>query len=113
MKSLKGNAKVVHAALAVFVVVAIISGSRPAQAGWTGLINGLGKGWAGANVRSTTQQTNYVATLTNTASPSATIPPVAGYLTNAPLPGGSAANTFTRIKGLPGGVWQGSTSATN
>src|SRR3954471_15964825 len=81
----------------------VISQAQPAKAGWTGRINGLGKGWAAVNVRSSTLQSNYVSTVTNTPSPSSVIPPTAGYLTNAPLPLNAATNTYARIKGLAGG----------
>ena len=84
-----------------------------AFAGWQGLINGLGRGWASVNVRSSTLVTNRVTTLNDTALPSAAMAPTIGYKTNAPLPAGASAKTYARIKGLSGGIWQASTSGTN
>src|SRR5262249_51268983 len=48
-----------------------------------------------------------------TASPSATIPILAGYVTNSASPSGALTNTFARVKGLPGGVYQTFLSSTN
>jgi HYR domain len=89
----------------------VICQNQSAYAGWTGLINGLGVGWASVNVRSSTFQTNRVTTVNNLASPSAAMAPTTGYKTNAPLPGGASTNTYSRIKGLSGGIWQAAAKA--
>jgi len=94
-------------------VLLLLSQALPARAGWTGLINGLGKGWAAVNVRSSTLESNYVSTVTNLQSPSSVIPPTLGFLTNGPLPLSAATNTYARIKGLPGGVWSPGLNAAN
>jgi hypothetical protein len=94
-------------------IVVIIAQCQIARAGWTGLINGVGNGWAGVNVRSSTSHTNQVTTLQNTASPSASITPATGYKTNGPLPTGASTATYSRIKGLPGGIWQASAHSSN
>jgi hypothetical protein len=89
----------------------MIMQNQSAYAGWKGLINGLGVGWASVNVRSATQITNTVTTVNNLLSPSAAMAPTTGYKTNAPLPGGASTNTYARIKGLSGGIWQNSSKA--
>src|SRR5262245_50667097 len=92
----------------VIVAGFVIGYCQVTHSGWTGLINGVGKGWASADVRSSTLKTNRVTTFTNTALPSASVAlaKTAGYITNGILPTGSATNTFSRIKGLAGGIWQ-------
>jgi hypothetical protein len=112
MKGIKGIAKLGYTVVAVLAVLVIGEGHR-AQAGWTGLINGLGNGWAGVHLSSSSLQTNRVQTLPNTAAPSAAGPPLSGYKTNTAAPGGAATNTFAKIKGLSGGIWQGSSNAGN
>ncbi len=52
---------------AFFAALLIFTGTA-AQAGWTGIMNGAGVGWASVNVRSSTFQTNRVTTGTNMAS---------------------------------------------
>src|SRR5258706_12598165 len=110
MQNISGQFKKVGCAIIIGVV---ISQCHLALAGWTGLINGKGIGWASVNVKSSTLETGRVTTRTNTTYPSAAMAPTTGYLTNAPLPGGSATNTYARIKGLYGGGWSASTTATN
>jgi len=95
----------------ITIVALVMSQNQPAFAGWTGLINGLGVGWASVNVRSSTLQTNRVTTVNNLTSPSAAMSPTTGYKTNAPLPEGAATNTYSRIKGLSGGIWQAASKA--
>lgn len=93
------------------ILALVISQDQSAFAGWTGLINGLGVGWASVNVRSSTLQTNRITTIKNLAGPSAAMAPTTGYKTNAPLPEGAATNTYARIKGLSGGIWQAASKA--
>ena len=104
-----------NAAKLGFVVFAAfsITQCQQAQAGWSGIMNGAGLGWASVNVRSSTHQSNRVVTLVNTASPSAAMAPTSGYKTNSPLPSGSATNTYARIRGLPGGIWQAALNSAN
>src|SRR5262245_43965395 len=90
------------------VVGLVVSRGETARAGWSGLMNGVGKGWAGVDVGSSTLHTNRAITITNLSLPSAANPPTTGYKTNAPLPSGASAGTYARIKGLSGGVWQAS-----
>ena len=104
------NGRFVKAGCAILVGL-VISQNQPAFGGWTGLINGLGVGWASANVRSATLQTNKVATVNNVTSPSATMPPTNGYMTNGPSPSGASSTTYSRIRGLSGGVWSAASKA--
>src|SRR5262245_30063168 len=87
------------------VVGLIVSQGQTARAGWSGVINGVGKGWAGVDVGSSTLHSNRVVTVTNLSLPSAAMAPTTGYKTNAPLPSGSSTGTYARVKGLSGGVW--------
>src|SRR5712691_2222080 len=112
MKKIIRVSKIVFPAVAVLAVLVISQGQR-ARAGWTGLMNGVGVGWAGVNVRSSTLNTNRVTTLPNTSLPSAAMAPTTGYKTNAPLPSGAATNTYARIKGLSGGIWQSALNTGN
>jgi hypothetical protein len=94
-----------------FILGALLISQNPsAFAGWTGLINGLGVGWASVNVRSSSLNTNKVTTVKLT-SPSAAMAPTTGYKTNALLPEGASAFTYARIKGLSGGIWQAASKA--
>ena len=86
--------------------------SQTAKAGWTGLINGAGTGWASVNVRSVTLHTNKATTVTMSL-PNASIAPTTGYLAaSAPLPSGASLSDYARIKGLAGGIWQAQQFAT-
>src|SRR6267378_8146594 len=49
----------------------VIGQNQSAFAGWSGLIDGFGKGWASVNVRSSTLVSNRVSTVNGTLSPSA------------------------------------------
>ncbi len=89
----------------------VICQNQTVFAGWTGLINGAGIGWASVNVRSSSLKTNRVTTLNNLLSPSAAMSPTTGYKTNAPLPSGASTNTYSRIRGFSGGIWQAATRA--
>lgn len=89
----------------------LVSQNQSAFAGWTGLINGVGVGWASVNVRSSKLTTNRVTTLNNLPLPSAAMAPASGYKTNAPLPTGASTTTYSRIKGLSGGIWQATSKA--
>jgi hypothetical protein len=73
----------------------------------------VGVGWASVNVRSSTQITNRVTTKTNTSLPSAAMAPTSGYKTNAALPSGASGSTYSRIKGLSGGIWQATANGAN
>jgi hypothetical protein len=91
----------------------VVSQNQSAFAGWTGLISVNGTGWASVNVRSSTGISNRVTTVNNLALPSASMAPTNGYKTNAPLPAGALATTFSRIKALPNGGWLASANGTN
>lgn len=108
MKKLSGR---FFQAASTALVITLGSYNQTAFAGWTGLINGAGTGWASVNVRSSTFQTNRLTTVNNLLSPSAAMSPTTGYKTNAPLPSGASTNTYSRIKGLAGGIWQAATRA--
>jgi len=75
MKNITRNA--VKLGFVVFVALAITQGQQ-ARAGWSGLMNGAGIGWASVNVKSSTLQSNRLTTLNNTASPSAAMAPTSG-----------------------------------
>jgi hypothetical protein len=45
------------------------------------------------------------------SGPSATIAPFAGYTYQGNSPSGASVNSHSRIKGLPGGIWQAATAA--
>ena len=89
----------------------ITTPQRTVQAGWTGAMNGVGYGWADANVTSFRLQTSS-ADDAPTTSPSASIPPVP-YKANAPLPDKASLSTEVRILGMPGYIWQASTFGAN
>src|SRR5687768_2425227 len=90
----------------------VLAQNQSVFAGWTGLINGAGRGWASVNVRSSTLVTNRISTVNDLLFPSASMSPATGYKTNGPLPSGAAATTYSRIKGLSGGIWQATSRAT-
>jgi hypothetical protein len=90
-----------------------IAHNPPVFAGWTGLINGVGTGWASVNVRSSWDFSNRVTTLNNTTYPSASMSPTTGYTTNANLPRGASKSTYSRIRGLAGGIWQAGANSAN
>jgi hypothetical protein len=92
------------------VIVGIIYQGEPARAGWTGLINGAGFGWASVNIKSSTQNTSK-ATTPSLTGPSASISPASGYTYSANSPAGASVNTYSRIKGAAGGIWQAKTFA--
>src|ERR1041385_254826 len=95
-----------------FLVGMIIGQGQMALAGWTGSMNGSGFGKAQVNVTSSTSKTNIVTT-TNMVSPSAAMTNTTGYVFGGPLPSGASSATIARIKGLPGYVWQSTTTAKN
>src|SRR5260370_21891576 len=82
----------------------IVSPSRLAQAGWSGLMNGLGQGTTSVNAKSSTlilSVTNTPGKVTNSPTTvliSATIPPASTYVNNAPLPSGSSLRTIAQSK---------------
>jgi hypothetical protein len=92
------------------VLAGMICYSQRAKAGWTGLINGAGFGWASVNVRSVTSNSNKVTT-PSISGPSATIAPTAGYAYQTNSPSGANVNTHSRIKGAAGGIWTAQTFA--
>lgn len=95
----------------VFIAAVCLTQSQRVFAGWSGLINGVGSGWASVNVRSSKLTTNRVTTVNNLLYPSAAMSPTSGYKTNAPLPSGASTNTYARIRGLSGGIWQAAANA--
>jgi hypothetical protein len=109
MKNITRN--VAKLGFAVFAALSITQGQQ-ALAGWSGLMNGAGIGWASVNVTSSTHQSNRVTTL-NISSPSAAITSNSLYKANGVLPPGAATNTYARIKGLPGGIWQAALNSAN
>src|SRR6266568_2321476 len=86
------------------VVGMVINHCQIALAGWTGYINGVGFGWASANVRSSTFHSTKVTTPSFTG-PNATIPLTNGYTYFTNSPSGASTNTYSRIRGLAGAVW--------
>lgn len=96
------------------IIGLVLSRGQTAYAGWSGLINGAGVGWASVNVTPYLATTNKVLTTTNNmSSPSAAMAPNTNYVFNAPLPEKSSTNTVARIKGLPGVIWQARTVGSN
>ena len=90
----------------------ILSHGPVALAGWTGSMNGTGFGKAIVNVTSSTIKTNQVVT-PNVQGPSAAMKPTTGYTYGGALPSGASSATLARIKGLPGYIWQPTTTAAN
>jgi hypothetical protein len=93
-------------------IATMIGCSEFAQGGWTGGMNGTGYGWAGVNVTSSTLATGSARTAT-LPGPSAAMNPFQDYRAQAFLPSGSSTATYARVKGLPGYIWQASTSGSN
>lgn len=92
---------------------AILAGQfAPAQAGWTGVMNGTGRGWAGVNVGSGMGIYGWAQTDVINL-PSAAMAPANGYTKTAPLPLGSSPYTLARVKGEAGYVWRANTSSYN
>jgi hypothetical protein len=110
MKNIARN--VAKLGLVVFAALSLTH-CQQALAGWTGIMNGAGIGWASVNVTSSTHQSNRVTTLNNTVSPSAAMAPATGYKATGNLPPGSATNTYARIIGLKGGIWQAALNSAN
>jgi len=102
---------------ALTTIVLLDCDLQRARAGWTGTMDGTGKGWVSVNVRSSRGTSRTISTLgsfpANTLNPSAAMAPLSGYLTNAPLPSGSSSGTVARVKGSPGYVWTATTSGSN
>src|SRR5438477_7648390 len=89
----------------------LISHWQTVMAGWSGIMNGVGYGWASVDVISSSSKE---ASLTTTSkdTPAASMPTniVSGtvdssYL-NGKLPNGSSIGTVSRVKGSSGYVWQ-------
>ncbi|HEX5221518.1 MAG TPA: HYR domain-containing protein [Verrucomicrobiae bacterium] len=75
------------------------------QAGASGVINGVGSGWAAVNMRSVTSNTNSVRTPSRSL-PSASIAPAAGYTYTTNSPSGASTNSYARTKATSLGGWQ-------
>ena len=85
--------------------------AQPAQAGWSGAMNGIGYGATTVNVRAydtLASKTRYVST-TNMVSPSAAITITSGYVFGALLPQDASSATVAKVKGLPGYIWEATT----
>ena len=105
------NVIVTYRAIGYAVVTGMfISQVQVAKAGWTGLINGAGIGYASVNVKSFKGITN-VVTPNNLQFPSAAVSPATGYTYSGALPRDASPNTYSRIKGQAGGIWQAATYA--
>src|SRR5258705_2079756 len=102
-----------RATCTIVLVGLVISEHQSAFAGWSGLIDGFGKGWSAVFVTSSTLASNRVSTVNNLLSPSAAMAPATGYKTNAPLPSGASISSYSRIKGLSGGIWSATNSMAN
>jgi len=94
---------------AVLVGIAV-GGVQNVQAGWTGLMNGAGVGWASVNVRSSLMETSKVMS-PYVLSPNASIAPGRGYIYTTNLPDSASLATYSRVKGFSGGIWQTQTAA--
>ncbi len=84
----------------------------PLQAGWSGVMNGVGFGWASVNV-TTAGGTAKSLTSTNVSGPGAAMTTTTGYTVTGPLPQGASTNTVARIKGSAGYVWRATTIGSN
>src|SRR5262249_50788975 len=89
-----------------------LGSNQTAKAGWTGVMNGTGFGWASVHVTSATLKSNSVKTA-NMANPSAAMTTTSGYAVGAPLPTGSSKSTVARIKGSAGYIWKADTLGSN
>ena len=89
--------------------------AQPAQAGWTGAMNGVGYGQATVNVRAFDTLASKARNLstTNMQAPSAAITTTTGYVFGAPLPQDASPATVAKVKGLPGYIWQATTVGSN
>ena len=105
----KTNLRYLKLALTVFVGMTV-GYVHTVQAGYTGVINGAGVGWASVNVRSVTDNTNRV-TSPGVTNPSVTMSRYPGYTYTTNNPAGASGSTYSRLKGLVGGVWQATTFA--
>jgi len=76
------------------------------QAGAYGVVNGVGKGWTSADIRSVTLKTNKVITPADISIPSASISPATGYTYTTNSPSGASTNTYARSKATSLGGWQ-------
>ncbi len=96
------------------VIGVVICHSQMAMAGWTGAINGLGVGFAGANVKSSTLNVSSTNTSANFRSPSAAVSTnTTGYIAKLPLPSGASTASYAWAKTGPGYVMQYSTKPYN
>jgi len=96
----------------IAVAGVIVCLTHTAKAGWTGVMNGTGLGWASVNVTASTGQTNALRT-PNMTGPSAAMTNTPTYFSGAPLPAGASPATIARIKGSAGYVWKASTVGSN
>jgi len=99
-------------AFCTLAVLIFFFSNQSVKAGWTGVMNGTGFGWASVNVTSSTLNSNSVKTA-NIASPSAAMTTTSGYVAGAPLPAGSSKATVARIKGSAGYIWKADTTGSN
>ena len=96
-----------YSQLACAVVTGMAVGHvQNVQAGAYGAINGVGKGWASVDVRSSTSNTNRVMTPASINLPSASISPAVGYTYTTNSPSGASTNTYARTKATSLGGWQ-------
>ena len=94
----------------VTIVGMLVGQVQVGQAGWNGVMNGLGVGWASANVVSSSLKEKTLTTATK-QDPGASMPNSGStnYL-NGTLPNGSSSSTVARILGAPGYVWTANTA---
>src|SRR2546425_8545491 len=89
----------------------VISQWQTVMAGWTGIMNGVGYGWASVNVVSSTGKEGSISTLDKN-TPAASMPTnivngtVDSSYLNSKLPNGSSIGTVSRVKGSSGYVWE-------
>jgi hypothetical protein len=94
------------------LVALTLAVSPSARAGWSGVMNATGTGWASVNVASSTHKTNQVRTITM-LNPSAAMIKTNGYAYGTNLPAGASPATVARIKGAAGYVWTSKTLGSN
>lgn len=89
----------------------LISHWQTVMAGWSGIMNGVGFGWASVDVVSSSLKEKTLTTPSKD-TPAASMPTVItngvidSSYTNSSLPNGSSIGTVSRIKGSSGYVWQ-------
>ena len=112
-KKLKGCEFHLSGKAAFAIAMAItLNQVQPAHAGWSGVMNGVGFGWAAVNVTSASGVAKSI-TSPNVTGPGAAMTTATGYTVSTTLPDGASTNTVARIKGSAGYIWQAKSAGSN